>query len=275
MRERFAKVDIQASEPIVPFRETAIKAPDMAPPKTMGAPRGTMHGTSSHSLATFTVRAIPLPQAITSFLQTNQSIISHLERESQRESHDNQHDQAENGGTNDLAAESFSGKEADEEAAIAHGELLQKPNVKVEEFWDAFKEVAKSAGGEWAKHAEHVWSFGPNRIGPNLLLDCRPEEERWYVYMTSSFVSTNSLVRHDRSTCKRHEPPTTISRTILDYESSLESGFQIATLQGPLCAEPVQGMAYLVESVKATEPDAQDGDGMRSSFIIGMKLIYT
>lgn len=30
LRERFAKVEIQVSEPIVPFRETAVKAPGMS-----------------------------------------------------------------------------------------------------------------------------------------------------------------------------------------------------------------------------------------------------
>lgn len=175
LRERFAKVDIQASEPIVPFRETAIKASEMAPPKTPNAPRGTVNGSSSHSLATFTVRVIPMPEAITSFLQTNQSIISRLERESQHDGHEHGTDVVPNGNPGD----GLDGMDVDEEAAVANGELLQKPNVKLENFWTAFQDVLKGAGGEWAKRASHVWSFGPNRVGPNLLLDCRPEGERW------------------------------------------------------------------------------------------------
>lgn len=35
-----------------------------------------------------------------------------------------------------------------------------------------------------------------------------------------------------------------------DYEDSIDSGFQIATFQGPLCAEPVMGMAYFLDEVK-------------------------
>jgi len=67
--------------------------------------------------------------------------------------------------------------------------------------------------------------------------------------------------RHDRRTCKRHEPPPSASRVALEYEPSLEAGFQIATLQGPLCAEPVQGMVYLVESLRAHETEGQDTEG--------------
>ncbi|CAG8760241.1 10288_t:CDS:2, partial [Acaulospora colombiana] len=248
LRERFAKVDIQASEPIVPFRETAIKANDMAPPKTPNAPRGTIHGSSAHSIATYTVRAIPLPQSITTFLQSNQSIIARLERISQHEGHEHERvgPPNGNGGPGEATTEDAFAAETEEEIAISQGELLQKPTVRVESFWPSFVDVMKKAGGEWAKYASQVWAFGPNRTGPNLLLDARPEGSKW----------------HDRSTCKRHEPPPHISRVDLEFESSLEAGFQIATLQGPLCAEPVQGMVYVVESLKVDETEGQDTEGM-------------
>jgi len=44
-----------------------------------------------------------------------------------------------------------------------------------------------------------------------------------------------------------------------DFDDSLETGFQIATFQGPLCAEPVQGMAYFVESIQLSG-DKADND---------------
>jgi ribosome assembly protein 1 len=53
----------------------------------------------------------------------------------------------------------------------------------------------------------------------------------------------------------------------LEFESSLEAGFQIATLQGPLCAEPVQGMAYVVESLKVDETEGHDTEGMSMLFM--------
>ncbi|PVF98460.1 P-loop containing nucleoside triphosphate hydrolase protein [Serendipita vermifera] len=247
LRERFAKVDIQASQPIVPFRETAVKANDMAPPKTPNAARGTIHGSSAHSIATFTIRAIPLPQSITTFLQSNQSIIARLERISQHEGHEHEQVTSSNGETiGEGTAEDALTADTEEEIAISQGELLQKPTVRVDSFWPAFIDVMKKAGGDWARHASQVWAFGPNRTGPNLLLDSRPEGSKW----------------HDRSTCKRHEPPPHMPRVALEFESSLEAGFQIATLQGPLCAEPVQGMAYVVESLKVDEAESQDTEGM-------------
>lgn len=35
-----------------------------------------------------------------------------------------------------------------------------------------------------------------------------------------------------------------------DFTSHIETGFQLATFQGPLCAEPVEGIAYFVEDVQ-------------------------
>lgn len=34
------------------------------------------------------------------------------------------------------------------------------------------------------------------------------------------------------------------------FESHVETGFQIATFQGPLCAEPVEGVAYFLEALE-------------------------
>lgn len=39
-------------------------------------------------------------------------------------------------------------------------------------------------------------------------------------------------------------------QTDRDIDSHLETGFQLATFQGPLCAEPVEGLAYFVESLE-------------------------
>lgn len=40
------------------------------------------------------------------------------------------------------------------------------------------------------------------------------------------------------------------NRLLEIIENNIETGFQIATLRGPLCAEPVEGLAYFVESLQ-------------------------
>lgn len=43
-------------------------------------------------------------------------------------------------------------------------------------------------------------------------------------------------------------------KVIRDFDNHIETGFQLATFQGPLCAEPVEGLAYFVESVEIDQP---------------------
>lgn len=51
-----------------------------------------------------------------------------------------------------------------------------------------------------------------------------------------------------------------------DFDHHVETGFQLATFQGPLCSEPVEGMAYFLESLEvAVEETKSETGGMRLS----------
>lgn len=46
-----------------------------------------------------------------------------------------------------------------------------------------------------------------------------------------------------------------------DFDGYIETGFQLATLQGPLCAEPVDGLAYFIESLEIDEEGLEEERG--------------
>jgi ribosome assembly protein 1 len=46
-----------------------------------------------------------------------------------------------------------------------------------------------------------------------------------------------------------------------DFDGYVETGFQIATLHGPLCAEPMEGMAFFVEQVEIDRGGISKEDG--------------
>ncbi|KAF9485896.1 translation elongation factor 2 [Pholiota conissans] len=214
LRERFARVEIQASAPIVPFRETALKASDMASTKTPNAPRGTIKGSSSHQVVSFTIRAVPIPPPILEFILANLGIWKIL-----------LHNRAVQQG--DLNEE----KEAD-----GRGDVVRKPTVTPEHFWDVFAAKCKDAGGEWNDVAERTWAFGPQKAGACLLIDSRGPKPY------------TSLRRRLQRT-KAEDEVTGMDKTAHDFDNHIETGFQFATFQGPLCAEPVEGLAYFVEQV--------------------------
>ncbi|KAF9236515.1 P-loop containing nucleoside triphosphate hydrolase protein [Melanogaster broomeanus] len=225
LRERFARVGIQASKPIVPFRETAVKAPDMAHPKTPNAVRGTIKGASPHNLVTFTLRSAPLPEGILLFIQRNITTLRALLQER------NASDQ----GRHEM-----------------QGDVLHTPSVTPEQFWDAFEENCKEAGGEWSDIVDRIWAFGPQSAGGCLLIDARKD------------AAPLSLKRHlMRDQVSGAHPKDSPSHSEHDFNGHVETGFQLATFQGPLCAEPVEGLAYFVESINV------DGEGLQKEIVTG------
>ncbi|KAI0916977.1 hypothetical protein AcW1_007709 [Taiwanofungus camphoratus] len=222
LRERFAKIELNASKPIVPFRETAVKGIDMAPPKTANAKRGTMYGSVSQ-LIKFAIRASPLPKALSEFLQDN---LATLKRMGAVQS------------TSDRSTRSdMDGLEEDEEFDV-QGEIIRKPSVKPDEFWKALEGECKAVGGEWTNVANRIWAFGPQRAGGCVLIDSRADS------------ATNSLKQRLHQNNKVDKFTKDKEPLMRDLDNQLEAGFQLATLQGPLCSEPVEGLAYFVESVE-------------------------
>ncbi|BGP37390.1 Cytoplasmic GTPase/eEF2-like protein (ribosomal bioproteinsis) [Rhodotorula kratochvilovae] len=278
LRDRFARIEITVSPPIVPFRETAVQGVDMAPPKTPGQPRGTVLGAVQSGLVTFTLRAAPLPSEVAAFLAANTATLKRLQRDRR------------SGKADEDADVDASAGDAPEGTAL----------VSVEEFWPKLEELLKSAGREWAGLADQVWAFGPRRVGPNLLVDRTegaPRSIRRRLERQSAIPSAlqtpggNSALSPpksplvapsdpalgrefaasefsageiDLSSLKQSLTEVDLSSAAMErlpdvreLDENFETAFQLAMNRGPLCAEPVVGMAYFLEAVELN-PGEQD-----------------
>ena len=161
LRERFAKCEIQAGEPIVPYRETIVSATEMPPPKNKDLPRGTVVGTTTSKQITVRLRVRPLPDAVTGFLLKNAGSIRRLysERKEQEEGKAGTTADADNVGEQ---------AEADEIPAADTGML------SLLDFREKLRSVLAETKGQehvWADVVEKIAAFGPRRTGPNLLID--------------------------------------------------------------------------------------------------------
>jgi ribosome assembly protein 1 len=128
----------------------------MAPTKTSGATRGTIKGASTQNIVSFTIRASPIPTPLLEFILDNAATVKKLlhDRNTQQE-----------GKPED--------REEEETMADQYGDVMRKPSVKPEQFWDALQDKCKEVGGEWEGIIDKVWAFGPQRAGGCLLIDAR------------------------------------------------------------------------------------------------------
>ncbi|KAK7176776.1 hypothetical protein R3I93_000882 [Phoxinus phoxinus] len=226
LRERFAKIEISASEPIIPFRETVIRPPkvDMVN-EDLGKQHkvavihqvkdeqtkyhegvqvdstGLVTLTTSNKMATVRVRAIPLPEEVTRLLEDNVELIRTIEQ---------------------FSLLAWEGKTLEINQKIL--ENIQDFKVKLE---------STLQGHKWRGAVEHIWTFGPRRCGPNILLNRIEGYRRPSVWQC---LEREKEIEKAETTAFR------------DFDNSIVSGFQLATLSGPMCEEPLMGVCFSVES---------------------------
>jgi ribosome assembly protein 1 len=165
LKERFAKCEIQAGAPIVPYRESIIGAAEMNPPKDPNLPRGTVIGVTVSKQVTVRLRVRPLPANVTEFLSKNAGAIKRLFS-----------DQTDEEGSQQLSDDTPTEGDGMEEAEqLETGHTLTLGEFK-KQLQDAFNDKDNKGQREvWANIIDTIAAFGPRRIGPNILVDATKE----------------------------------------------------------------------------------------------------
>ena len=236
LRERFARCEIQAGEPIVPYRETIVDPPDMLPPKQKYLPRGTDMITTTSKQITVRLRVRPLPTAVTDFLDKNASVIRKLysEKKALEESK-----RGRTSGSDTVEA----GDEAD------NGPIRDSGMVSLQDFRDKLQDVFTASKGRenfWADVVDNITAFGPRRSGPNIFIDSTGERT------CQRFLQEDGS--EDEPPTVIDSAPTTTSNSLhpTDFSDKISYAFQLATAQGPMCHEPMHGVAVFLESISVT-----------------------
>lgn len=114
-------------------------------------------------------------------------------------------------------------------------ELSDRMLKLIEVFKVELQNVCSKLAPEWHDIVNQIWSVGPRHCGPNLLLNQTADYKTKYLH-------------HEMEI---EEDPR------FEYESSFVNGFQLAALAGPLCEEPMMGVAFCVEewTLEKTESD--------------------
>lgn len=123
------------------------------------------------------------------------------------------------------------------------------------------REELAAAGAPWcADDVDLVWSLGPRRSGANALL-CRVPGLAFTPFWegggrggaigaaASAETVAAAADGDEASPAPSERAASSLGRLV---ESSIVSGFQLATAHGPLCAEPMTGVAFVVEEAEVT-----------------------
>ncbi|KAL8846129.1 MAG: hypothetical protein Q9221_008760 [Calogaya cf. arnoldii] len=229
LRERFARCEIQAGEPIVPYRETIVSATEMAAPKDKSLPRGTVVVQTASKQVTIRLRIRPLPNTATEFLESNVGIVRQLYAEKQAKETARQ-------GMVEGVEEVVDSEDADANAQPV--DLVSMIDFRTM-LQDTFTEAATQSE-TWSNVVDKIAAFGPRRTGPNILVDITGSCQK--------FLQDEHQARQLDSETP-DEPPRSDTLTAKDFSDKVSYAFQLAMAQGPLCSEPCQGLAVFLEEV--------------------------
>ncbi|PRP80862.1 Elongation factor Tu GTP binding domain containing protein [Planoprotostelium fungivorum] len=215
-----------------------------------------------NKLAMIKLSAIPLPENIRQFLEKNGTIIRKV------------------------FVEESSELRGETEAAAFRNQMI-------EEF--------KKAGGDWPLLLDQIWSFGPRRVGANLLINkisLGDVAEPWWTPITAKMSSEynpknkkkkkqeeqvqeeeEELVSQDIGSPKENVIEAVTleekQRLLKQYENSIMIGFQTATAAGPLCEEPMSGVCFVVEDIEFFKSNQSSIQQQYTTMGIGGLLIST
>ncbi|CAL4887490.1 unnamed protein product [Urochloa decumbens] len=239
LQERFAKVHLEVSKPLVSFKET-IEGEGVRLMGSMKAQQGFVERTTPNGRFTVRVKAIRLPNALTKVLEESEELLGQIiEGDSSQFAQD--------GGNST--------------ATLRH-RLTSAIDDELEEISEqVVKEKLERYRKTLLGYLQRVGALGPSHVGPNFLLlpDLKSSSGvtasqngrggillsgRPHVSERLGFVSAS-----DAETAAVNSEAQTLTYS-LDYEAlrnSIVSGFQFATNAGPICDEPMRGVGFVVE----------------------------
>ncbi len=235
---------MNVSEAIVPFRETIILPPQLDMVNEVIEERhhvtktqtkddneqeedeevlgeGLVQIRTPNQKCTLTIRAIPLPKEVVTLLESNLTLITAF-------------------------TQNFTARIS--EKVDSHNiSLTAEAIASLRELRQNMEEAFTEAGDRWNGAVDQIWSFGPKKNGPNVLLN-RVEGYNRPIIWSCLEKSVNHQTGHLR-----------------EYDSAIVNGFQMATLSGPLCEEPMMGVCFVVEGWDYTDQGQADNDAKPTS----------
>ncbi|XP_077245213.1 ribosomal protein S5/Elongation factor G/III/V family protein [Tasmannia lanceolata] len=252
LKERFAKVSLEVSPPLVSYKET-IEEEGSNPLENLKLLSGStdyVEKTTSNGRCVVRVQVIKLPLALTKVLDESSDLLGDIV-------------EGKSGQRNKSLEAWKENRAAEEENSVAalKKRIIDAIESEIEctskEFESDRVEKYRSL---WFRFLRRIWAFGPRQVGPNILLlpdgnaDCYHGKDCILVKGSSpvsemlGFLNVSDSKTENGNAANELGATRSLYTEAQNLERSVVSGFQLATAAGPLCDEPMWGLAFLVET---------------------------
>jgi ribosome assembly protein 1 len=238
LRERFARVELKVSPPLVSFREGI-------------ASTGSAEATTSNGLLTIKATTSPLPFYIPRIIEESAESLKQI------------------------VSSAHNKRRIDDDAVV---KLVPELLGRLESSREASSLDEAETGGIIEEILSAAWALGPKQVGPNVMsvgkmLDgeggdfVRPLGKASVGFafgLSSNMAHPGDLSAGEgsKNTLINFYDPTVIGA----IEGNALTGFQMATERGPLCDEPLFGVKVTLEVYSKVDPvkggDDDDGAGV-------------
>uniref|UniRef100_A0A0D6QUR7 Elongation factor-like 1 n=1 Tax=Araucaria cunninghamii TaxID=56994 RepID=A0A0D6QUR7_ARACU len=297
LKERFARVELEVSPPIVSYRETieGDGIPFLDSSKNGLVSTDFVEKTTLNGKCVVRVQVMKLPSALTKVLDESSDLFQDIVEGKS--------------GHGKTVSESLKKKYQGEQSGSEESEAIEDPVLMLRkriidavetDMDNGSQDFGKKRNMEdrktWLSLLQRIWALGPGRIGPNILLSADSPTLGGNVKAFSDVSNGNSLevepvLVHGSPQIseklglvevageKSNETALFVKGGECGYDSlymetkslqsSIVSGFQLATAAGPLCEEPMWGLAFLVEAymfpARSKSSDSSDVVGENGS----------
>ncbi|OWM89026.1 hypothetical protein CDL15_Pgr023436 [Punica granatum] len=119
------------------------------------------------------------------------------------------------------------------------------------------KDRVEKCQAKWLKLLKRMWSLGPRQVRRNVLFTPDPKKDivdNSVLIRGSPYVSERLGFMDDSANSEDTAPDASSELGLslhveaASLESSVVSGFQLAISSGPLCEEPMRGLAFVIDA---------------------------
>ncbi|KAK7345919.1 hypothetical protein VNO77_16535 [Canavalia gladiata] len=233
LNERFAKVNLKVSQPLVSYKETVEGDVSnmLENLKAFFSRRSDyVEKTTSNGRCVVRVRVMKLLPSLTKVLDESSDLLGDI-----------------------IGVKSKQRPrilENDNPAEAMKKRILDAVDSDILNMNENNKDHIEKCKEKWLKILRRIWALGPGHIGPNLLFtpDIKAEGSDSSILIRGCSRVSESMGFVADSCISDSDVSQAWYMDAKRLEDSVISGFQMATSAGPLCDEPMWGLAFIIEA---------------------------